>query len=184
MIEQDPVAGEYLVGVPVVAGEVVGVNLGRRVGALRLKGRGLTLGRRGGAEHFAGGRLVEPRLDLGLLDGLQEPQGSQTRDVAGVFRHVKAHPHVALRAEVIDFVRLDLMEEIRQVTGDAEVSVVEVHARFGIVKVPIEVIDPLRVERRGAPDEPVDLIPLVQQELGQIRAVLTGDSRDEGLLHE
>lgn len=51
--------------------------------------------------------------------------------------------------------------------------------RARLVRVDVEVIDPRGVERRSAPDEPVNLIPLGQQQFGEIRAVLAGDSGDE-----
>ncbi len=47
VVEEDPVAGENPVGVPVIADDIVGVNLGSGVGALRLKRGRLALG--GGA---------------------------------------------------------------------------------------------------------------------------------------
>src|SRR5690242_20024452 len=48
-----------------------------------------------------------------------------------------------------------------------------------IVRVAIEVIDPRGVERAGTADEAVNLVPSLQQELGQIRAVLAGDPGDQ-----
>ena len=46
----------------------------------------------------------------------------------------------------------------------------------------LEVGDALEVDRRGAPDHADDLVALVEQELGQVGAVLAGDAGDEGSL--
>jgi hypothetical protein len=61
--------------------------------------------------------------------------------------------------------------------------VVEEQPDVVLVDVAVERIDALRVERRGAADETVDLVPLVEQLLGEVRAVLAGDPGDDGALH-
>jgi hypothetical protein len=43
----------------------------------------------------------------------------------------------------------------------------------------LEVTDPLPVDRAGPPDHAQHLVTLVQQQLGQVGAVLTGDTGDE-----
>ena len=52
----------------------------------------------------------------------------------------------------------------------------------GVVGVDVDVVDPLGVEVRRPSYQPVDLVTLVQEEFGQVRPVLTGDSRDQGNL--
>jgi hypothetical protein len=44
-------------------------------------------------------------------------------------------------------------------------------------------IDAAPVEGRGTPNYPVDLVALVEQKLGEIGAVLAGDSGDQSLFH-
>ncbi len=63
-----------------------------------------------------------------------------------------------------------------------EVRVVEEEPRLRLERVAIEVVDPAGVERAGAADQPVDLVALLQEELGEVRAVLAGDPGDQGLL--
>jgi hypothetical protein len=46
-----------------------------------------------------------------------------------------------------------------------------------------QVIDEVGVERRGASDKAVHLVTLVQQELGQVRTVLSSNSSYEGFFH-
>ena len=50
----------------------------------------------------------------------------------------------------------------------------------GVVHVAVDVLDPLSAERARPADEPVDLVPLVEEQLREIRAVLPGDAGDEG----
>jgi hypothetical protein len=63
-----------------------------------------------------------------LADGLEQAQGAEGVDVAGVFGMSKDSPHVALRAEVVDLVGLHLVEDAGQVGGVGQVAVVKVEA--------------------------------------------------------
>ena len=45
-----------------------------------------------------------------------------------------------------------------------------------------QVLDPVELLRRGAPDHAVDLVALLEQQLGQVGAVLSGDAGDQGAL--
>jgi hypothetical protein len=52
-----------------------------------------------------------------------------------------------------------------------------------LVDVAVDRVDTLRVERGRAADDAVHLVPLLEQLLGEVRAVLSGDPGDEGALH-
>ena len=139
--------------------------------------------RRRGAEHFAGGGLVETGLDSRLADGLQKPQGSQAGDVARILGHVEAHAHMALGAQVIDLIRPDLLQKVGQLSRNAEVAVVKIDPGLRVVEIPVQMIDPVGVECAGPADEAVDLIPLAEQKLCQVGTVLARDPGDERFFH-
>ena len=52
-----------------------------------------------------------------------------------------------------------------------------------LVRVLVDVVDALGVEGGGAADDAVDLVPLREQELDQVRSVLAGDAGDQCLGH-
>ena len=56
-------------------------------------------------------------------------------------------------------------------------------ARFRIVRVAVQVLDPVGIEGRGAAHDAVHLVSLCKQQLGQKRAVLAGDPRYQSSLH-
>ncbi len=62
-----------------------------------------------------------------------------------------------------------------------QVRVVEEEPRLRLVRIAVEVVDPPGVERAGAADQPVDLVALLQEKLGEVRAVLAGDPGDQRL---
>lgn len=68
-------------------------------------------------------------------DGLQQAQGSEPRDIACVFGHVKAHTHVAFGPQVVDFVRLDVVEQVCEPARHGQVAVVEgIDSTFPLLK--------------------------------------------------
>src|SRR5947209_15972293 len=48
---------------------------------------------------------------------------ADTGDVRRVFRNIEAHPHVALRGQMINFVRLQVVKQLHQIHRVAEVSI-------------------------------------------------------------
>ncbi len=184
MVKHDAVGGEQPVALPVVPHHPVRVHLRDRVGAPRAKRRLLVLGRWGVPEHFAARGLVEAAAHAALADGLQEPNGAERGDVAGIVGHVEAHAHMALCPQVIDLFWADLIEEVRQLARVGKVAVVQVQARLRLVGVPVQVIDSRGVERARPPDKPVDRVAFGQQKLGQVGAVLAGNSGDQRNLRQ
>ena len=181
VVEEDAVAGVHVVGLAVVDGDPVGVELCHRVGAARIKRRGLALRcLPHQAVEFRGRGLVEARflLQAEEADRLEQSQGAHNDHVGGVFRRLETHRHMALRAQVVDLVGLHLVNDAGEVGRIGEIAVVEHELLLRHVRVLVDVIHPLGVEQRGAPFDAMYLIALVQQQSGQISAVLSGDAGD------
>jgi hypothetical protein len=135
--------------------------------------------------HLGRGRLVEPALldEAGLADGLEDADGAEADDVARVFRDVEGHAHVRLRAEVVYLVRLELVEKLHHLHRVGEVAVVKEELHAVDMRVAVKVVDAARVEGRGAADDPVHLVTLRQQQLGEVGTVLAGDAGNQGFFH-
>jgi hypothetical protein len=86
---------------------------------------------------------------------------------------------MALRPEVVDLVRPDLADDVREVVGVVQVAVVELQPGARHVRVLVDVVEPLGVEARAAPDDPVHFVPLRKQELREVAAVLPPHPTDE-----
>jgi hypothetical protein len=54
--------------------------------------------------------------------------------------------------------------------------------RIGVVRVLIDVVDPIRVEQRGTPFDAVNLIAFSEKKLGEVRSVLAGNSCNQSSL--
>ena len=77
------------------------------------------------------------------------------------------------RREVVDLIRLGRAHRVTErALAPAGVSLVQREAVA-------QVLDPVELLRRGPPDHPVHVIALLQQQLRQIRAVLSGDPRNQ-----
>ncbi len=79
-------------------------------------------------------------------------------------------------AEVVDFVGLQVVEELHQIYRVREIAVMEEKPDAVTMGVLIEVIDAAGIEGARSPDDPVDFVPLFEQQIGQIGAILAGDA--------
>jgi hypothetical protein len=63
-------------------------------------------------------------------------------------------------------------------TAIGEVAIMQEHPRLGIVRITVQMIDAIRVEGAGTPEDAVNLVVLFQQkgcEVGSVLASNTGD---------
>jgi hypothetical protein len=178
VVEEDPVAGVDAVGLAVVHRDPVGVQLGHRVGAARIEGGGLPLrDLLDQSEQFGGRGLVEARLLLQAAgaDRLQQAERPDAVDVGGVLGLLEAHRHMAHRAQVVDLVGLDLLDQSDDVRAVGQVAEMRLEPR-----VLVDPVDAAGVERAGPALQTVDEVALLQQQFCQIGSVLSGDAGDEG----
>ena len=112
------------------------------------------------------------------MGALQQAQGAQGISVGRVFRGFKGHGHMALGCQVVDLVRLDLLENTDQVGGIGQISIMKDKVSVVHMGVLVQVIDAVGVEQGGPAFDAVDFIAFFQQEFGKIGAVLAGDAGD------
>jgi hypothetical protein len=89
---------------------------------------------------------------------------------------------VALRGQVVNLVRLHQLNDADQVGRIGEIAVVQEQLDAALVRILVQVIDAIGVERRRAPLDAVNLVALPEQELRKIRTVLAGNSSNQRLL--
>ncbi|MNL02313.1 hypothetical protein D3C87_1228140 [compost metagenome] len=182
MVEENAVGGVNPVGFPVVDDDPVGVELGHRIGTTGVERCGFALRNLlNHAVELGGRRLVEAGLLLKSQDpnGLEEAQGPHGIDVRRVLGGLEGDLDVALRGEVVDLVGLDLLDDPDQIGGVGQVSVMQVKPAVGVMGILVEVVDAIGIEQGSPALDPVDLIALLQQQLGQIRTILSRNPRDQ-----
>ncbi len=84
---------------------------------------------------------------------------------------------------MINFVRLQIIKQLHQINGVGQVTVMQEQTDPVDVRVGVEMIDARSVKRARAPDDPVDFVAFLEQQIGQVAAVLAGDARDERFFH-
>ena len=186
VVEEYSVRGKDAVRLAVVADGPVRVELRNGVGRARVeRSRLLLRDFLHEAEELGGGRLVElgELVAPGEVDRFEKPHSAERVHISRELRRVERDAHVALRGEIVDFVGLYLVDELHEVRAVREVSVVEKELNAVYVRVLVEVVYPLRIERRGAADYAVDFIALFEQQLREIAAVLPRNASDECFLH-
>ena len=151
MVEQNTVAGIDAIGLAVVDGDPVGVQLGDGVGAARIKRCRFGLWRLLHQPIQLGtGGLVEARLFLQpkQANRFEYPQRANAVRVGSVFGRVKTDRHMAHCSQVIDLVRLHLLNDANQIGGVGQIAMVQNKTTAGAMRVFIQMVDPLRVEKR------------------------------------
>ena len=185
MVEQNPVAGVQAVGFAVVDRDPVRKDLGAGVGASRIKGRPLRLRRLLRlAEHLAGGGLVKPRAEC--PSPVWPPAGAPcpVATMSAVYSGLSKLTRTWLcDGQVVNLLRLHLADQPRQRAGVPQVAIVQMQAALARVRVGVERLQPPGVERAGPADNPMHLVPFGDEQLGQVRAILPGNARNQCLLH-
>ncbi len=135
------------------------------------------------AEHLgrAGLVITQRAAALGgvVAHRLEQPERAERHHVGGVFRHLERDFDVALRAEIVDLVRLDRLEHAAQRRAVGKIAVMEGELFARDVGIVIEMVDAVGVEQTRPPHQAVHLIALLQQEFAQIGAVLAGDAGNQ-----
>src|SRR5271167_4657092 len=129
MIEEDTVGSEQAIGFTVIDSYPEPIHLGRSIGTTRLKRCFFVLRRQGIPEHFGRTGLIKTRLNPAPADRFDDPHRSETGDVPGKLRNLKAHLDMALSAEMINLVGLNIVNQIIQLFAAREVSIVEMQPR-------------------------------------------------------
>ena len=79
-------------------------------------------------------------------------------DITGKFRNVETYAYMALRAQMINLVRLHVVDQVAELLAGGEIAVVEEQAAVQPMRVLIDVINTVRVERAGAADYAVNSV--------------------------
>jgi hypothetical protein len=128
VVEQDAVARIHPVRLAVVDHDPVRIQLRHAVRAAGVERRRLRLGRLDDLAVELGGRgLVEADvlLEPAGPDGVQQTEGAEAVDVAGVFGHLEGDLDVRLGAEVVDLGGLDVGDDVDQVGRVGEIAIVK-----------------------------------------------------------
>ena len=65
---------------------------------------------------------------------------------------------MALRPQVIDLIRPDLVEEVRELARISKIAVVQDETGLRVMRILVEMLDPLRMKDTRPPDQPVDRV--------------------------
>jgi hypothetical protein len=105
MIEQNAAHSVEVIGLPVIDGDPMPINLCHSVWRTGIERRAFSLGRLGDTpEHFGGAGLVKPGTGMHQPDGLENPGDPKRREFAGEHRLSPGSGHVRLGGEIVDLV--------------------------------------------------------------------------------
>ena len=96
-------------------------------------------------------------------DRLEQSERAERVGIGGVFRRLEAHLHMALRGEIVDLVGLDLLDEANEVGRVGQVAIMHEEAGIRLMRIDVEMVDALGVERRRAALDAVDHVALASR---------------------
>ena len=88
-----------------------------------------------------------------------------------------------LGGQIVDLVRLNLLDDAQQARRVRHVAVVQHHLAVLLVRILVQVIYSIGIEERGAALDAVHLISLGEQKFRKIGTVLTRDAGDQRNFH-
>lgn len=88
------------------------------------------------------------------------------------FRRLERDLDMTLCGQVVDLVRLHLLNDPNQVGGIGQVAIMENQASVRIMRALVQVINPVRIKKRGPPFDTMDFVPFLQKELREVGSVL------------
>src|SRR5450631_1606064 len=115
------------------------------------------------------------RLPLVPRD-LEQPQRGHSDLLASRLGNFEAQTHMALASEMINLRRAHVGENAPERGPIGEIAVMQKEALSVNVFVAAQVLDPGTEKIARSPDDSVNSVAFLQQQLGQIRTVLAGDA--------
>jgi len=114
--------------------------------------------------EFRGRGLVESRclFRAEYSDGLQDPQCPQAVNVPRVLRLLERNLNVALCPQIVDFAWLDLLHNAQQTARIGQVSVVQDKFSVSEMRILIEMVDAVRIEKRTASFDAMNFVAFVE----------------------
>ncbi len=173
MVEENSGAGEQPVALAVVHGDVVAVGLGDTVRAARMERRRFGLRDLANApEHLAGGCLVEAGVGDDEANRFEQATDGDRVELGGQHRLAPRGRHERLCREVVDLVGFGALQ-------DADQGHLVEEIRLDEIEVVGDVGDAAGHRIAGVADRAEDPVSLLEQQLREIGAVLSGDAGDD-----
>src|SRR5437660_7300035 len=154
VIEENSVTDEEVVSLPLINGVPMSGQFAHSIRAARVERRCFILRRRRGPEHFRRSCLVKSGLSPGftciVAKCFQQAQGACRYYVRSILSLIETHAHVRLRTQVVNFIGLDLREQTIEVGCISQVAVMQMQSCPFLMRIRIDVIETIRIERRCA----------------------------------
>jgi len=132
--------------------------------------------------HLAAGGLIKFCGFFHCANSFEQTERAEGICIDGVNGHIEADADVALSAEVVNFVGLNLIDNGGKIRAIGQVAVGQ-HKLGSFVRVFVEVVDSPRVERGASSDDAPDVIALFQEQFSKIGAVLARYAGNQRLFH-
>ena len=110
--------------------------------------------------------MIKPRFVNQAEDanGFEKAQWAESVRVGGIFSGFKAHAHMALGGQIINFVGFNILHQAHHIIAIGHVAMMHEKAHIALMRVDINIVNTLRIKRGCAAFNAVDFIALLQQQ--------------------
>src|ERR1700730_8390359 len=169
MVKKNPVARMQAVALPIIHCRPIGKYLRHTIRTPRPKGRSLRLRHLlHFAEHFAARGLVKPCLNTSLPNCFQNPDRPDASNIGGILRNIETDTNVALRAQMVDLVRLQFIKKLHQMDRISQITVVKKEPDSVHVWILVQMVNSRSVEGAGPANDSMHLIHFIKQKIREI----------------
>lgn len=113
-------------------------------------------------------------------NGLQKSERTGGDNIGGIIGDLEGNSDMRLSSEIVDLIGEDSVEPSTEGRGIGEIRIVKLHSSLvSVVRVDVDVIDPLGVEVGGTPNEAVHFVAFVEEEFSEVGTILAGDAGDQ-----
>ena len=107
-------------------------------------------------------------------NGFQYPQCAERIGIGGIFRRLETDLYMALGGQVVNFVRRNSLDQPHNIAAIGQVTIMHEEIDIFVMWVGVNIVNAMRIERRGAPFHAVDCVTFFQQKSREICAILPG----------
>jgi len=169
VIEQNSIGSMHPIGFTVVHNNPVSILLGNSVRRARVERRFFSLrSLHDFSIKFRCRSLIESNLvgQTSSSNSIKQTKCPKTIDVTSVLSHLERDFDMRLSSKIVDLMRLNLGDDTDQVGGICKISIVQEELGRVHMAINVDMLNTSSIKGRRSSNDAVDLIPLLEEELG------------------
>src|SRR3989344_4669102 len=126
MVKKYSITNKHIIRITIISAYHMGKNFRTTVWTLWIKRCGLPLWSfQDFAKHFTASSLIKFYRIILFFDNIEQSECAERIYVGSIFRDIKTHPHMALRSQIVNFIRLTFIDNSIYTIRIGQISVMK-----------------------------------------------------------